>query len=146
MKNYRRTIRAFVLAPIGALVIYFTLLVLDPIDDTHYILPSLVILAWVLLIAYMAELVLAFPIFLALNHFNHIRPSSCVLSGLLIGLVAALVADLPIINLHRHLYYVGGGLAGLVSGAMFALIYLKKAQQGVVADGSRLHFGPLEPR
>jgi hypothetical protein len=135
MKNYRRTIRAFILAPIGAIVVYFTLLVLDPIDDTHYILPSLVILGWVLLMAYVSELVLALPIFLVLNHFNHIQPSSCVLSGLLIGLVAALVADLPIINLHRHLYYVVACLAGLVSGAAFALIYFKKAQPGVVADG-----------
>jgi hypothetical protein len=134
MKKNRRTLTAFAVAPIGAIAVYTSLLILDPLDNTHNIISSLSLLAWVLLIAYSVEIIFALPLFFVLRPYNLIKPSSCMFSGLLAGLIAGLIADLPVIQLRLNTYYIVACIAGLSSGSVFAFVKFRKAQPGVVAD------------
>jgi len=131
--------RAFGIAPVGALAVYAALLLLDPFDEPGGTLASLEILGVVLVVGYLAEAVVAWPLFILLQKRGLASPFVCLVGGLTLGLLLAGIFDLPDLNLMRWRYYAAAGLAGSSSGAVFASVCFKrpnKRLQPAAADAN----------
>ena len=126
-----KLITAFGLAPIGAISVYAFLLFYDPLNDIHFRIQDLIILAPVVVFAYLTELLLALPLFLILKRINRINLSTCLLSGLILGAATGVYLDMPVIQLKLNNYYIVSSVAGLLSGAVFAFIYLTRPNQAL---------------
>ena len=99
------------------------LVLLDPFDWPGGVLASLAFLAAVSVVGYLAELIVAWPLFLALQKRGLASPLVCVTGGVVLGLLIAGVFDLPTVNVSRWRYYAAAGIAGLSSGRLFAYEY-----------------------
>lgn len=121
---------AFAIAPVGAPVVYTVLLLLDPFEKPDRVMASMMLLVVVLTVAYLAEALVAWPLFVILKRRRLASPVVCLAGGALIGLFVAVVFDLPEPNFARWQYYGSAGLAGSSSAALFVYTYFSRAWDG----------------
>ncbi len=126
MSVVKKTLRAFCVAPLGALAVYAALLLFDPLDGQGAVAASLAVLASVLVVGYVAEAAVAWPALIVLTKFGLVSPAVCIAGGLALALVLASVLDLPNLNLARWHYYAAAGLSGFCSGAVFAFSFFSR--------------------
>jgi hypothetical protein len=114
-------LRAFLVAPIGAVFVYAALLLIDPVGGQDAISGALWIVAAVVIISYVAEAVIAWPAFLRLRKIGLMNPVVSIIGGLMLGALLAGILDLPEFNFVRWKYYAAAGFSGACSGAVFAV-------------------------
>lgn len=119
----RRTIFAFVIAPIGAVITYGTLLVIDPFEGVP---ASLGLLGIVGLASYVAELLVAVPLFAASSRIRNAGAPAWVLGGCAVGVVVAILADLPDVNWLRWRPFAAAAAAGTASAVIFCLVMMSR--------------------
>lgn len=130
-------LRAFLVAPLGAVVVYGTLLLFDPPDGPRSVIALLPVLGALLMLCYLVEAIAAWPLLVFLRQRGLANPITAIAAGATLGLVLAGVFDLPNLNVARWHYYAVAALAGLLTAAIFAYTYFKRPNKPFAADGGR---------
>jgi hypothetical protein len=130
----RRTVLAFAIAPVGAVVTYSTLLATDPFES---LAASFAFLGIVAVASYVAELLIAVPVYAASDRMRNGGTPVWVLGGCVVGVVVAIVADLPEVNWLRWRPFAAAAAAGAASGAIFSLLMVWRPNRPYM-DSSRM--------
>ena len=132
MTNARinRSIRAFAIAPLGAIAVYGSLLLLDPFEGS--LVASLIVLAFVAAAAYVTEAVALLPFFVLKRRLDQIGLGSYLVGGFLMGTLTAIALN-QIIDLFLCKNYAACAAAGTTSAAVFsfALTWRKRPSLGL---------------
>jgi hypothetical protein len=120
MTKKGRTYIAFLISPLASPLGYLLSMSWVLLFDTSakdFFSWGLVVVAFMLPMAYAATLVLWYPTYLVLKHYNALRMWSCVISGLIIGLLVTFIVY------YKHdptiLHLATGAASGLSSALTF---------------------------
>jgi hypothetical protein len=114
-----RSTQAFAIAPLGAIAVYGSLLLVDPFEGS--IGASLDVLAFVAAAAYVTEAVALLPFLFLKRRLDQIGLGSYLVGGFLMGTLTAIALNRGL-NLFRWKYYAACAAAGTASAAVFSIV------------------------
>ena len=110
------------ISPWAAILLYLTLIIVDPIDKPIWAQANIMLFLYVVIIAYLATAMFAIPLYLICIRTKTQNIQAFILGGAVIGFTVALVLDMPHINLLRYKAYGASITAGLLSATTLWMI------------------------
>ena len=112
----------FMISPWAAILLYITLIIVDPIDKPIWAQANIMLFLYVVITAYLATAIFAIPSYLICIKTKIQSIQAFILGGAAIGFLVALVLDMPNINLIRYKAYGTSIIAGILSATTLWMI------------------------